>query len=220
MFLGGCSSQGVAKNFMAALNDPLVKSILFQFDTPGGTVDGTQELANLIQENRGSKPIIGYSDGMCCSAGYWIMSAMDKRFISGDTVEVGSIGVIAKHFDMTEMAKMEGVKVTEIVAGKFKNVGSRFKKMTDEDKSILQDQVDYLYSVFVGDVARNLGKTEENVLTNMADGRIFFGRQAIDAGLVDGYASIDRLIMKYGNETPASIRAMVEERVMEVCQTN
>ena len=178
----------------SALNDPQVKAICFYIDSPGGTVDGTQELANLIYENRGSKPIIGYSDGMVCSAAYWIFSAMDQRFISGDTVQVGSIGVVSTHVDISKLEDQIGIKTTEITAGKFKRIASMHSPLSDDGRATIQDQVDHLYSVFVGDVARNLGVGVDQVLADMADGKTFFGKQAIAAGMVDGVSTMDRLI--------------------------
>lgn len=84
-FSGGTSTQLFERDFKKALADPSVQSILLLVDSPGGSVDGVQELANLIFESRDKKPIIAYTDGMMASAAYWISSAAEKIFISGDT---------------------------------------------------------------------------------------------------------------------------------------
>lgn len=194
---GGTSMKAVAQSLKDVLADSSVTSILFYMDSPGGTVDGTQELANLIYDSRGKKPIIGYSDGMITSGAYWIASALDAIYISNDTVEVGSIGVITTHVDVSKMLDNAGMKFTEIVGGKYKRTASMFKPLSDEGKAEIQNIVDYLFSVFVEDVARNRGVTVENVINVMSaetQPPIFFGKQAIEAKMVDGMATFDSLV--------------------------
>lgn len=94
---GGTSMRDVADAFIAAMTDEEITSIMLHIDSPGGTVDGTQELADLIFAARGQKPIMAYSDGQITSAAYWIGSAADAIYLSGDTVMAGSIGVVATH---------------------------------------------------------------------------------------------------------------------------
>lgn len=203
-FYGSGSMEHMGADFQKALIDPGVDAILFYMDTPGGTVDGTQEFASAIYEARGTKPIYVFSDGQIDSAGYWIASAADKIFISGDTAEVGSIGVVATHTDYSEQDKKYGVTITEIVAGKYKRIASQNQPLSDEGKDYIQSQVDYVYSVFVNDVARNRGVSAEDVIENMADGRIFIGKQSIKAGLVDGVSTKEKLI-EYMNENSLEI---------------
>lgn len=191
---GGTSSVEVGRQLHAALNDSSVTSILLNIDSPGGTVDGTQELADLVYAARGRKPIIAYSDGMIASAAYWIGSAADRIYISGDTIGIGSIGVVARHIDYSEYEKKIGMRTTEVYAGKYKRIASQTKPLSKEGKQYIQDQVDYLYSIFVDQVAKQRGVSSEIVLEDMADGRIFIGEQAITAGLVDGVSTFDNLI--------------------------
>lgn len=194
LFFGGTSSMEVARLFREALGDPSVNSIILNIDSPGGTVDGTQELADLIYSSRGPKPVIAYTDGMMASAAYYIGAAADAIYISGDMPPVGSIGVVTSHIDYSKMDEKYGIKETEIYAGKYKRIASFVKPLSKEGKAYLQDRVDYIYSIFVEDVAKYRGTSVEQVLENMADGKIFIGKQALDAGLVDGVATFDRLI--------------------------
>jgi len=191
---GGASTELIGRDIRAALADPDVHSLLLQVDSPGGTVDGTQVLAQAIHGARGKKPIVTYVDGMMASAAYWIGSAADAIYIGADTVQVGSIGVVASHTDYSRREEMLGVKTTEIFAGKFKRIASSHKPLSEDGKGYIQEMVDYLYSVFVADIAKQRGVDAETVLKNMADGRIFTGQQAVSAGLVDGVATMDRLI--------------------------
>jgi signal peptide peptidase SppA len=192
---GGASTQLIERDFKGALSDHRVKSILLDIDSPGGTVDGTQELANLIYQSRGKKPIAAFTDGMMASAAYWIGSAADEIFISGDTAQVGSIGVVAAHVDISKAEQNQGIKTTEIVAGKYKRIASRYCPLSEEGKATLQEMVDYIYGVFVDDVAKFRGVSEGQAL-RMADGKVFIGKQALKAGLVDGVSSFSDVIGK------------------------
>ena len=194
IFFGGTSTQYVGQDIKEALADNSIKSILLDIDSPGGTVDGTQELAQIIFNGRNQKPVVAYSDGMIASAAYWIGSAADNIYISGDTIDVGSIGVVTEHVDYSKYDEKAGVKITEIYAGKYKRIASQNQPLTKEGKQYIQDQVDYLYTIFVDEVARQRGVSSDIVLESMADGRIFTGKQAISAGLVDGVSTFDRLI--------------------------
>jgi signal peptide peptidase SppA len=191
---GGTSSELFRKEFFKAVLDDDVNSILITIDSPGGTIDGTLEAAEAIYGARGDKPVVAFTDGMMASAAYWIGSAADAIYISGNTTTVGSIGVVAQHFDYSEAYKKEGVKVTEIFAGKYKRIASEYKPLSREAKNTIQEQVDYYYAEFVDSIARHRGVSTETVLKNMADGRIFIGKQAITAGLVDGVSTESRLI--------------------------
>lgn len=193
---GGTSTELIARDIHAAVADPEVMSIILDIDSPGGTVDGMQELAEVIYSARGEKPIVAFTDGVMASAAYYLGAATDAVYISGDLVSVGSIGVITKHIDISKAEEKAGVKSTEIYAGKFKSIGSRHEPLSQEGRADIQARVDYMYSIFVRDIARYRGESVETVLADMADGRIFIGQQAIDAGLVDGVSTFDGLVDK------------------------
>jgi len=193
-FFSRASTTDIAIMFKDALSNQDVESILLDIDSPGGTVDGTQELAELIYSARGQKPIIAYTDGMMASAAYYIGAAADSIYISGDMPDIGSIGVAMMHLDYSANDEKYGFKETDIFAGKYKRIATGNRPLSKEGKEYLQDQVDYIYSVFVNDVAKYRGRSVEDVLENMADGKIFIGRQALDAGLVDGVSTFDQLL--------------------------
>lgn len=197
---GGTSSELVANDLKAAMNDPAVKAIILQIDSPGGTVDGTETLGNLVRQANASKPVVAFADGMMASAAYWIGSAASSIYISDSVAQIGSIGVVATHQDISAAEATRGVKTTEITAGKFKRAASQFGALTETGKQTIQDQVDTIYSVFVQAVATNRGVSVDTVLENMADGRVFIGQQAIDAGLVDGVSTLDALIAKLSQQ--------------------
>ena len=197
---GGSSTQLIMQDFASAMNDPVVKSVMLLVDSPGGTVDGTQDLANAIYQARGVKPVYALADGVAASAAYWIASAADMAFASNGTAQVGSIGVVTSHTDISKSEERAGIRTTDIYAGKYKRIVSEYKPLDAEGQEYLQGFVDYMYSVFVEDVARNRGTDAETVLSEMADGRVFIGQQAVDAGLVDGIMSYGELLAAMKDE--------------------
>jgi signal peptide peptidase SppA len=202
---GGVSTDLVARDFRAALDDPTVKAIILAIDSPGGTIDGTPDLAALVKSARGKKPVCAFTDGTMASAAYWIGSAADKIYISNLTNIVGSIGVVTSHTDYSRAEEAAGVKVTEIYAGKYKRIASEHAPLSDEGKAYMQASVDHAYSIFVDAVAEHRGVTAEEVVQRMADGRIFRGDQAITAGLVDGVSTMQALIQTLARKPQPTI---------------
>lgn len=219
---GGTSTQILGDAVRQALDDPSVQALVLNIDSPGGSVDGTQEVARQIFAARGQKPIVAYTDGMMASAAYWIGAAADQLYVSGDTTEVGSIGVVATHVDVSKMQEARGVKTTEIVAGKFKRVASSYAPLSDMGRATIQEQVDHVYSVFVQDVAAFRGVTPETVIKDMADGRIFLGQTAVTQGLVDGQRSLDSLLRELaaGHHTGGRMSSTAKETIVGVSQAD
>jgi len=193
-WMGGTCTDTVSTLFGAAMAEKSVQGIVLLIDSPGGSVDGTQALAAQILQQRGTKPIIAVADGCMCSAAYWIGSAADQIFATSQTAEIGSIGVVAAHVDTSGREAQLGVRVSEIVAGKYKRIASSHGPLTAEGRDSIQGQVDYLYGLFVQHVAAARRTPEQRVISNMADGRVFIGQQAMGAGLIDGIQSLDNVI--------------------------
>ncbi|MCF6147279.1 MAG: signal peptide peptidase SppA [Candidatus Kuenenia sp.] len=191
---GGTSTELIINDLKTILQDESVKTVILNIDSTGGSVDGTPELANAIFEARKKKKIIAHTSGNMASAAYWIGSAADAVVISSDVTQVGSIGVVATHVDKSMAEDMAGIKTTEIVAGKYKRIASQYAPLTQEGRQTIQEHLDYIYSVFIDDIAKFRDVSVERVLTDMADGRVFIGKQAIKAGLVDGISTLEALI--------------------------
>lgn len=209
---GGASSQLARRSMDDANRDPAVHSIILSIDSPGGTVDGTQAFADAIRASRESKPIVTLGGGTMSSAAYWFGCAAQATYIADSTTTVGSIGVVASHVDISAAEAARGIKTTEISAGKYKRVASQYGPLSEDGRQSIQDQLDYMYSLFVGAVASNRGVDVETVLRDMADGRVFIGQQAVDAGLVDGIITLDALVAKLNQERSPSGRAPTPSR--------
>ena len=214
---GGMSTQAIARDFSAALNDRDVHCILLYLDTPGGEAMGIQDLARMIYDGRSKKPIIAFTDGLMASAGYWIAAAAHKAYISGNDTQVGSIGVVANHIDVSKMEEMRGVKTTEIYAGKYKRIASQYGPLSEEGRQTIQDRVDQLYSMFTDDVTLYRPNLSTDTLETWADGKIFMGASAKKAGLVDGVSTRQRLMTRLMKDKGnfmlrESVEAEIEQR--------
>lgn len=204
---GGTSTELLQNQISAAIGDPSVREIVLMIDSPGGSVDGVKTLVDTIFEARSQKPITAWIDGMGASAAYWIASAAAKVYIKDATTMVGSIGVVTTHRDVSAAEAQAGVKTTEITAGKYKRIDSNFAPLTEEGKAYIQDRIDAIYTVFVNDVARNRGVDVDTVLSDMADGRVFVGTDAVSNNLVDGVATWEQVIGRTPNRVGAKIAA-------------
>ena len=187
---GGLSTQMATKQLESAVADPRVRSIVLAIDSPGGNVIGTPEMAAAVREMSAIKPIVTHSDGALASAAYWIGSAANAVYLSGPTVQAGSIGVVIDR----AYNPASSVREESIVAGRYKRLTKSNEPLSDEARAIVQADVDYVYSLIVDQVAAFRDTTSDQVLERMADGRVFRGQQAIDAGLVDGVSTLDALV--------------------------
>ncbi len=192
LLFGAVSTGSIQNMVTAAIADPTVQSIALDIDSPGGTVAGTAETADLIFASRAKKKIYAFASGQMASGAYWIGSAADKIYAT-KTTEVGSIGVYTTMIDMSVLAHNAGIKFEIIKAGKYKALGHPAKPISEEEKQIAQTRIDDIYSVFVDSVARNRGVSVDKVM-QVADGRVWIAEKAVEMGLIDGVDSIDSIL--------------------------
>ena len=217
---GGASTQLIERDVKNALADSKVNSILLHIDSPGGTVDGTQNLASVIREARTQKPVMTFADGTIASAAYWIGSAADEIVSASDTTQIGSIGVVATHTDYSKAEESQGIKTTEITAGKYKRIASNTAPLSKEGAAYLQDQVDQLYTIFVDSVAQNRQTDSATVMERMADGRVFLSKEAMRRGMIDHVATLETTINNMAQGVwPMSKQVQTEAQPAPVAMT-
>ena len=183
-FSGGMSTQMLAQSIVDAAADEDVTAIVLDVDSPGGSALAPAEVADAIMQARESVPVVAWTGGQMCSAAYWIGAACDA-IVAMDTSVVGSIGVAAVHYDRSAADAKDGVTRTVMSAGKYKRIASDEKPLSDEGREYLQAQIDLYYTKFVDAVAVGRGVEASVVLERMADGRVFIGSEAKEAGLVN-----------------------------------
>jgi signal peptide peptidase SppA len=174
-------------------------------DSPGGSISGTQELADKIYNARKTKPIYAIADSMAASAALWIASAAG-HFCCTPGGEVGSVGVYCIHVDESEANKRDGMNVSVIAAGKYKMECGPFAPLTDEARAYLQGSVDATYGKFLKAVARHRGVSVADVKAKYGEGRLLNADDALKAGLIDSVRTFDDLMGKLtgGQWSPAA----------------
>lgn len=219
---GGSSTEILLAQLRAALVDPAVKGILLYIDSPGGTVDGTQRLANAVFAARSVKPIVTVGEGAIASGAFWVGSQAQAVFLADATTLAGSIGIYGQHTDVSRANEAQGRVVTDLVAGKYKAMGSSNAPLSPEAREYLEGHLSEMYTVFVNDVARGLDRPVDSVLADLAEGRVFVGAQAVQAGLVHGIAGVDeirtRMIAGEFNKPTQSARAKAHSKQKETAK--
>ncbi|MGK8440695.1 S49 family peptidase [Ectopseudomonas hydrolytica] len=193
---GATSTQELATDFQTALDDPKVKAIVFNVDSPGGEANGINELSDMIHAARGKKPIKAYGGGSVASGAYWVASAADELVVD-DTALMGSIGVVVEV--LTREAR-EGEKRWTITSRNAPN--KRPDISTEEGRAEISKSIDALGDVFVAKVARNLGVDAEKVPAMGDHGGLLVGAAAVKAGLAHRLGSLETLIAELAG--PAS----------------
>lgn len=195
---GATSYATLRKDLQAALDNPEVKAILLDIDSPGGEVSGVAELADAIYSARGKKPIVAYVAGAAASAAFWLASACDE-IVTSQTGVLGSIGCVAVYRDDTKKQANDGVQTIEIVSSQSPN--KRPDPATEQGRAQLQGQLDDMAAVFIGAVARNRGVTSKDVMDKYGQGGCFIGALAVDAGLADRVGSYESVLAELAANT-------------------
>jgi signal peptide peptidase SppA len=190
---GGTSTQQFASVFNDAVGSPEVKAIVIDVDSPGGTVAGGQELADLIYNARGSKPIHSVSNSQMASAALWIGTGADKVHVSHSS-STGSVGVIAVQRENSKALEKAGTKFNVISAGEHKADGNPYEPLSDSARAAMQSRIDDMYDLFVGALARNRGITAEAVEERFGQGQSFVAAKAVAAGMADDVATLDQVV--------------------------
>lgn len=196
------NANNLLKSLIALQTDNEIKGAIIKLNTPGGTVATSQNIYNQIKKLRATKPVIVVFDDVSASGGYYIASAAD-RIIAQEGSLTGSIGVIFSFMDYHSLLTNKlSVNPIVIKSGKFKDIGSGSRPMTQEEKELMQNIVDDSYSQFVDAITNGRIKRDdkysaekttltEQTLKKYADGRIFTGRQAKKLGFVDSLGDMD-----------------------------
>ena len=207
------------KQIHEARDDSSVKAVVLRINSPGGSVPATQEVGEELTKLRKSGKILVASMGdVAASGGYWLAAVCDKIYANHGTI-TGSIGVYMPYSNWEELYKKIGVRQEKIKSGTHKDILSTERPMTPQERAIIQSMVDEMYNQFVEVIAEGR-KMDPAKVRQLADGRIYTGNQAQQAGLVDAignmYDAVDEAgrmagikgkpeIKEYGKTSPWSM---------------
>ena len=174
-------------------DNPNVKAVILRVNSPGGTVAATQEVYNTVKRLRAKGKIVTVSMGDIAASGAYYISCAADYIVANPGTLTGSIGVIMAGIDLSDLFKKFGISYNVIKSGKNKDLIAPYRKMTKEEYSLLEEVVMDTYSQFFGAVAEGR-KIEPDNLRELADGRIFSGRQALKFKLVDELGDFEKTV--------------------------
>lgn len=164
-------------------NDPSAKALVVRIDSPGGTVVGGESLFRHLRAVAEKKPVVAVLGEIATSGGYMAALAAD-HIVAREGTLTGSIGVLMQTTDITGLLAKLGIEAEAIKSGPLKAVPSPFERLTDEGRAATRRLIDDMYQMFIAMVAERRGMPLARA-TELADGRVYTGRQARAAGLVD-----------------------------------
>ena len=183
-----------------AVTRPDIKTVLLDIDSPGGTVNGTPELAQAVAEATKSKPVYAFSAGQMCSAAYWVASQCDAIYAT-PSARVGSIGVLLPVLDSSEALKNQGLKVEVFAAGKFKSAGMPGVSLTDDQRTLIQSDIEEIAADFKAAVLARGRRIPDDAM----EGQSFSTRQAQKFNLAGTARNRDEVIARLRNLRPSRV---------------
>lgn len=176
-----------------AANDPKIKAVVLRIESPGGGVVASSEIHAMLKKVvEAEKPLVVSMGNMAASGGYYIATPADKIYANPDTL-TGSLGVIISALNYDEAFDKLGLEQVVYKSGKYKDILSPARDATEQEDEILQAFVNEAYQGFVDVIVEGRELPREQVL-NLADGRIYSGRQALNLNLVDELGNLDQAI--------------------------
>jgi protease-4 len=175
--------------------DDSIRGVVVRINSPGGSVGPSQEIFRELKKLGAKKKVYISASAVCASGGYYIASAGEKIYANPSTI-TGSIGVIMEQMVVEDLLKKVGLQPNTLKSGEFKDVGSPFRKMREEERAYFQQILDGIHDQFIEDVALGRKMPVEKV-RKLSDGRIYTGTQAKELGLIDNigtfYDAVDDL---------------------------
>lgn len=196
---GATSYEVLRRDLQAALDEPSLRALLLNFDTPGGEVSGVDELAKAIRAGKARKPIVAYVGGSAASAGYW-MGSQATEIVVAETAMLGSIGVRAVVQDTTEADAKAGR--IEFISSQ--SPGKRADVSSDEGRGRIQRTIDAMADVFIATVAEGRGVKADDVIAKFGGGDVLIGRAAVAAGMADRIGDFEAVVAELAGRTSSA----------------
>jgi len=214
-YSGSTGYDGLLARIENAINDPEIKAIMLDIDSPGGEAAGCFDAANRIKQFSQIKPIYALCYDTMCSAAMAIGSACTERWIT-QSGRAGSVGVVIAHASFEKQLKDDGVQITLLHSGKHKTDGNPYQNLSEEVTEKIQANLNKNRESFAQLVATNIGMSKQAVLDTEA--RVYQGQEAVDIGfanrLVNGAEAVPLLldVIKTNNQIGVAMSATEQEQ--------
>lgn len=190
------STEVLSAQLRSLVADAGVSAIVMDFNSPGGSVFGVQELADTIHGLRGSKPIVGIANATAASGGYWALSQCDEVVVT-PSGQVGSIGVMMAHQDLSGAMEKAGIKVEYVFSGENKVEGNPTGPLSDATRAHLQGKSDSYYAAFTKSLARGRNQPMDVVRSQeWGRGRMLLAAEAVKAGMADRIETLEATVAR------------------------
>jgi protease IV len=180
-------------DYLAELrDDPQVKAVVLRLDSPGGSALASEIIWQEIRRFGEEKPIFASIGSSAASGGYYLASGADEVFVSPQSI-VGSIGVVSGKLTFGGLYEKIGISVTRRTRGPLGGMFNSVEPFNDTQRDAVRQAMERIYEQFLDRVAIGRGRRLPDV-TQVAAGRLFTGRQAVDNGMADALGSLDDAI--------------------------
>lgn len=190
------SAGQVIEDLKGFREDDAIRAIVVRIDSPGGAVGPSQEIFREILKTAETKKVVASMGSVAASGGYYVAAATEKIFANPGTL-TGSIGVIMSYTNFQDLLGKIGLSPVVIKSGEYKDIASPVRPMEEEEKRILQEFADDIHQQFIDDVAAGR-KMKTEAVAQLADGRIYTGRKAVELGLVDNLGGLEDAVEAVG----------------------
>ncbi len=193
--LGDSMVEDMELAMRQASSDPKIKAILLQIESPGGEVTASDRVYHAVKKAREKKPVVVFLGSIAASGGFYVACA-GSYLIANETTFTGSIGVIISTINFESFLGKVGIAPVVFKSGRFKDILSGARPITDEERELIQGIVTQSYEKFLGIVADERKLDREMLRGQVADGRILTGKDALAAGLVDALGQFEDALAK------------------------
>jgi protease-4 len=167
-----------------ATADDSIKAVVLRIDSPGGSATASEIILDATKRLKAKKPFVVSMGDVAGSGGYYVACAADTVFADATSL-TGSIGVVAGKLATTEMWKKAGVTFKEYKRGQNAGIFSTDGVFTDSERDRMRAFMDDVYGVFKNHVTEIRGNRLKKPIDELAGGRVYTGKQALELGLVD-----------------------------------
>lgn len=207
----GAHSDSIISALREAIEDDSIKALVVRVNSPGGSAAASEEIFNaLVEVKEAGKPIIVSMADVAASGGYFVSAPADFIYANATTL-TGSIGVIMQIPNFEGLFELLGVNMRTLKAGEFKDIGSAYRPMTDEEREMLETMLADTHDVFIDYVARGRQNLDIEQVRTLATGQIWSGNQALEVGLIDGIGGLRDAILKAAELAGIEGEPVIEE---------
>ncbi|MCF7918623.1 MAG: signal peptide peptidase SppA [Candidatus Cloacimonetes bacterium] len=188
------TAQKTSKLLQKIKDNPKIKAVVIRVNSPGGSALESELILNAVRDLQLTKPVVVSMGDVAASGGYYIACSADQIFADPMTI-TGSIGVVAMFPNLTSMGEKIGVNANTVKFGRYSDFLNPWEKPDPNELAAMQRSIMQVYDEFKSHVANGRDLTL-NEVEDIAQGRVWSSKQALQNGLIDAVGSLDDAVKK------------------------